>query len=170
MMKSRKSTRTQNRIVLAVDPGFHRLGIAVVTASPRDKRVLFSECFDTKPKESREERLLALGTHIKTIINEWRPNDLSVEKLFFNKNTTSAIGVAEARGVVIYEARKAGLEIFEYGPQTVKLAVTGYGKADKKQVEVMVRRMVKIPGVKKLDDEIDAIALCITHIATVSGI
>ena len=78
--------------------------------------------------------------------------------------------VSEARGVIVYEAARAGLEIYEYGPQAVKVAVTGYGKADKKQIESMVRKLVKLDEAKKLDDELDAIAVGITHLATQKGI
>lgn len=152
----------QSNRVLGVDPGFDRLGVAIVEKD----QVLFSCCVETNRKSAHEKRLLQIGGSLREIIEEWRPNALSIEKLLFNQNVTSALKVAEARGIILYEASLGGLKVYEYSPQDVKIAVTGYGKADKKQVEMMTRKLVKIDGAKKLDDEIDAIALCITHLAT----
>ena len=168
MTKSKKSTRMRDNIVLGVDPGFDRVGVAILT---KDK-VLFSECIQTDRKLPHEERMLAIGERIKKIIKKWQPNALAIETLFFNQNTSSAIRVAEARGVVLYEAARAGLTISEYGPQAIKIAVTGYGKADKTQMENMVKRLVVLPksALKKLDDEVDAIAVGITHLASQRGI
>jgi len=167
MTKSKTSTQMQSSIVLAIDPGFDRVGIAVLSQKDRTT-LLHSECFKTSVKESRGKRLLAIGSRVKDTIKKWKPRDLAVETLFFNTNITSAIGVAEARGIIIYEATRAGLEVFEYGPQTVKIGVTGYGKADKIQMETMVRKLVNLPkqSSRRLDDEIDAIALGITHLAS----
>ncbi|OHA92326.1 MAG: crossover junction endodeoxyribonuclease RuvC [Candidatus Zambryskibacteria bacterium RIFCSPLOWO2_02_FULL_51_21] len=161
MTKSRKSTPTRNRVA-AIDPGFDRLGIAVVEG----EKVLFSGCVETNRKIPHQERLLEIGCAIEAIIKKWKPNALAIEQLFFNQNATNALRVAEARGVALYEAAKAGLKVYEYSPQAVKIAVTGYGKADKKQVESMVRKLIKLDKAKKLDDELDAIALGITHIAS----
>ena len=172
MMKYKMSTPTRSEIVLSVDPGFDRVGMAVLKASAKKVELLFSECLETNPKDKRAERLLVIGERIKSVIKKWKPKTLAIETLFFNTNTTSAIGVAEARGIIIYEGARAGMEVFEYGPQTVKVAVTGYGKADKIQMEAMVKRLVKLPkrSAKRLDDEMDAIALGITHLATKKGI
>ncbi len=154
--------------VLAIDPGFDRLGVAVQEGSA----LLHSECIVTRPKDPHEKRLLIIGERLRKIIEEWKPKELAIETLFFNKNITSGMGVAEARGVALYEAARAGLRVYEYSPQAVKIAVTGYGKADKTQVENMLSRLVVMPSGrgKMLDDELDAIALCITHLATRKGI
>ena len=161
------STRMPNR-VLGVDPGFDRIGIAVLEKN----EVLFSHCIETNRKAPHSERLLQIGNEISEVIKKWKPTDLAIENLFFNKSVTNAMKVAEARGVIIFEAACAKLKIFEYSPQAIKIAVTGYGKADKKQVEIMVKKLVKIEErkTKKLDDELDAIALCITHLASKRGI
>lgn len=166
------STSMRSEIVLAIDPGFDRVGIAVMKSELGKTKLLFSECLETDSKQERSKRLLFIGEKVRGVIKKWRPKILAIETLFFNTNTTSAIGVAEARGIIIYEGTRAGLEIFEYGPQTVKIAVTGYGKADKVQMAMMVKRLVDMPKhyVKRLDDEIDAIALGITHLATKKGI
>ena len=151
----------QNR-VLGIDPGFDRVGVAILN---KDK-VLFSTCIETDRKSTHDKRLLHIGETLEKVIEKWKPNELAIEKLFFNQNTSTALKVAEARGVIIFQAALAGLEIFEYSPQAVKIAVTGYGKADKAAIESLVRKLVKISSTKVLDDEIDAIALCITHLAT----
>lgn len=171
MTKSSLSIQMQPNRVMAVDPGFDRLGVAVLEKEKGKEKLLFSECIVTNPKDERGERLHQIGKRLKEIIKEWEPASLAVETLFFNQNITSAIGVAEARGVVIYEAVSAELPVFEYGPQAIKVAVTGYGKADKLQIESMVKRIVSLPpkGVR-LDDELDAIALGITHLASQKSI
>ena len=166
-MKSRKSIPMRNNRVLGIDPGYDRIGIAVA-----DKNgLLFSECLITDRKQEHQERLLAIGLRVRAVIEKWHPQALAIEKLYFNQNTTTALKVSEARGVMLYEAAEKGLEVCEYSPQAIKIAVTSYGKADKAQVETMIHRLIKMPqGEKRLDDEMDAIALCITHLATAKGI
>lgn len=155
-------------IVLGIDPGFDRIGVAILDK----ERVLYSHCIETDRKSSHEKRLLQIGDSVKKIIDKWQPTHLAIEQLFFNQNITNALKVSEARGVILYEAAQAGLEICEYSPQAIKIAVTGYGKADKNQVENMVRRLVNVHNSKgkMLDDELDAIAVCITHLASQKGI
>lgn len=162
-MKSKTSTPMRSKRVLGVDPGFDRVGIAVV----EKEEVLFSCCIETSRKAAHEERLLHIGTELEEIIQKWKPQTLAIESLFFNRNANNALKVSEARGVILFTAAKKGLNIHEYSPQAIKIAVTGYGKADKKQVEAMVTRLIKLPKRgKRLDDELDAVALCITHLAT----
>ena len=157
----------RNRI-LGIDPGFDRIGVAVLEA----EMVLFSNCIETNRKLLHAERLLEIGEGVRKVIKKWKPMTLAIESQFFNQNITNALKVSEARGVIIYEAARAGLQIYEYSPQAIKIAVTGYGKADKTQVENMVEKLVKIPSSKskKLDDELDAIAVCITCLASQRGI
>ena len=168
MMKSRMSTPTLSNIVLAIDPGFDRIGIAMMRLEKENLVLLFSECLKTNSKKTRPERLLTIGERVKELIKKWKPKTLAIETLFFNTNTTSALGVAEARGVIVFESIRTGLEIFEYGPQTIKIAVTGYGKADKIQMETMVKKLVTLPEKKskRFDDELDAIAVGITHLVS----
>lgn len=176
MTKSNPSSLTQNRAkgqkpkaatVLGIDPGFDRVGVAVMCGSD----LLYSDCIVTDRKESHEVRLRQIGEEVQRVIRKYSPNHIAMEKLFFNQNITTALKVAEARGVILYEAARGKLSLYEYSPQAVKIAVTGYGKANKAQVESMVRRLSKLgPDTKMLDDETDAIALCITHIASVKSI
>ena len=160
--------RKDTTVVLGVDPGFDRIGVAILS----EEKALFSDCIETNRKLSHEKRLLEIGEGVRKIIKKWKPDYLAIESLFFNQNITNALKVSEARGVIIYEAMQAGLKIFEYSPQAIKIAVTGYGKADKRQITTMVKKLVNLEEKlsKRLDDEIDAIALCITHLATKKGI
>ena len=159
--------------VIAIDPGFDRLGAAILEPGKNGMATLLhSECITTDKKDTPAERLLIIGLSVSKLIKKWGPDELAIESLFFNQNSSTALGVAEARGVVLYESAMAELKVFEYSPQAVKIAVTGYGKSDKKQVEMMVRKLVSMPesGRKVLDDELDAIAVGITHLATLKAI
>ncbi|MCF7833783.1 MAG: crossover junction endodeoxyribonuclease RuvC [Candidatus Pacebacteria bacterium] len=151
--------------ILGIDPGFERLGIAILEKNTGKEEVIFSECFKTKKELSFSERLLLIGEKINLIIKEYHPDALAIETLFINTNQKTAMRVSEARGVVIYEASKAHLKIFEASPPQIKMAVTGYGKADKEQVMKMVKMLVKIDNAKKSDDELDAIAIALTGLA-----
>jgi len=153
----------QNRRVIAIDPGYDRLGVAVCEKDS----LLFSTCITTDRKLPHHQRLLIIGEGVRDVINKWQPQDLAIESLFFNQNTSNALKVAEARGIIFYEAGISKLGVYEYSPQDVKIAVTGYGKADKLQVETMVRRLLKMDDKKRLDDELDAIAIGICHTASV---
>lgn len=167
MMKSKTSIQMRNRVI-AIDPGFDRIGVAVLD----NNVVLYSHCIETNRKLPHQMRLLDIGQSIKAVIKKWKPQALAIENLFFNQNTSTALKVSEARGVILYEASLANLKICEYSPQTVKVAVTGYGKADKVQMATMVKKLINLSlkSSKRLDDEIDAIALGITHLATKKGI
>lgn len=167
MTKSKMSIPTPNKeCVLAIDPGFDRVGAAIVIRENHKEKLLFSECIVTNKKDPHATRLLFIGKEIARLIKDWQPEALAIEKLFFNQSTTSALGVAEARGVIIYEAARAGLSIYEYSPQEIKIATTGYGKASKDQVEEMSLRLLGIKQAPRFDDEADAIALGITHLAS----
>lgn len=154
--------------ILAIDPGYERLGIAIIEKSGagRSKETLiYSDCFKTDPKTAHSERLGKIGAEIERIIAEYQPEAMSMESLFFTANQKTAIKVAEARGVMLFLAAKNGLKVFEYGPGEIKLAVTGYGKSDKPAVINMVERLVKIDKKIKHDDEYDAIAVGLTCFA-----
>ena len=141
--------------ILGIDPGFERLGIAVLEKSVGSKnkeKVLFSECFKTSAKLPFEERLHILGKEVKKIIKKYKPDVLSIETLFLTTNQKTVMRVAEVRGVVIYETMCAGLKIFEASPPQIKIATTGYGKASKEQMIKMVKMLVDIDNAKKSDD------------------
>src|SRR3989344_4410072 len=173
--------------ILGIDPGYERLGIAVLekvvsVRRPADygvpkksayaesygetrEKVIFSECFKTSSKLEFSERLLLIGDEVRKIIKKYQPDVLAIETLFLTTNQKTVMRVAEARGVVIYEAVQARLKIFEASPPQIKLATTGYGKADKMQINKMVKLLVEIDNSKKSDDELDAIAIALTALA-----
>lgn len=152
--------------IISIDPGYERLGIAVIEKLPRQKEVLlFSECFKTSAKLPHHERLALIGGRIEEVIKKWKPERLTTEKLFFSGNQKTALLVAEARGVILFTGSFLGLEIFEYSPNEIKIAITGYGKAQKNQMIDMVRKLISVDSTKKSDDEFDAIAIGLTHFA-----
>ena len=160
--------------ILGIDPGFERLGIAILEKSKGDKKekVIFSECFKTSSKLDFSERLRLIGEEVKKIIKEYKPEILAIETLFLNTNQKTVMRVAEARGVVIYESIQAGLRVFEASPPQIKMATTGYGRSDKTQINKMVKILVDLDKNKIYptngrgsDDELDAIAIALTAFA-----
>lgn len=151
--------------VLAIDPGYDRLGVAILEKQAGQETVLFSNCIETNKQASIPERIFEAGQVVARLLVEHSPDAVGIETLFFNKNQTTAIGVAQMRGVVLYLAQEAGAHVYEFGPQEIKVATTGYGKSDKKAVIDMVKRLVKNAPEQALDDEYDAIAVGITTLA-----
>jgi len=151
--------------VLAVDPGYDRLGVAVLEHSDSGEVLLFSDCILTDKTDVLSERLFVVGDAFKKLLQTHKPDLVGIENLFFNKNQKTAIGVAQARGIILYLAKEAGATVCEFGPQEIKIAVTGYGKSDKGAVIDMVKRLVANAPQKALDDEFDAIAVGITTLA-----
>ena len=157
--------------ILGIDPGFERLGIAILEKShfakaSRDReQILFSECFKTSAKLEFAERLKLIGAEIKKVIKKYRPEILAIETLFLNTNQKTVMRVAEARGVILYESAQVGMKIFEASPPQIKIAVTGYGRANKAQVMKMVKMLTRIEKSKQSDDELDAIAVALTAAA-----
>lgn len=158
--------------IISIDPGYERLGIAVIEkiASSTTRRgggeiLVFSECFKTSSKLPHHERLALIGNRITEIIKKYKPEQMATEKLFFAGNQKTALLVSEARGVILYAGVSQGLEIFEYRPNEIKIAITGYGAADKKQMMDMTRKLIKIDSKTNSDDELDAIAIGLTHFA-----
>lgn len=152
--------------ILAIDPGFERVGIAVIEKTNSSNHdLIYSDCFKTKKDLDFHLRLSLIGEEIERLVKKYKPKGLAIEKLYFTTNQKTAMGVAEARGVIIYCASHNGLEIFEYTPPQIKVAVTGYGKADKNMVISMVPKLINIEKKTKSDDELDAIAIGLTCLA-----
>ena len=152
--------------IIAIDPGYERVGIAVLEKGTGKEELLFSECFKTLASESAEERLVQIGHEIESLIKKYKPEALAIENLFFKNNAKTAMKVSEARGVMLYEAAKNNLKVLEFTPLQIKVAVTGYGKSDKEQVTEMVKRLIKITEPIIYDDEYDAIAVGLTFFAS----
>lgn len=152
--------------ILAIDPGFERIGIAVLEKQNNGNHTLvYSTCFKTSSKIPFHERLNLIGKEIESVIKSYKPQILAIEKLYFTTNQKTVMGVSEARGVIIYISSSNGLKIFEYTPPQIKIAVTGYGKSSKEAVMLMVPKLIKITHKTNSDDELDAIATGITCLA-----
>jgi crossover junction endodeoxyribonuclease RuvC len=151
--------------IIAIDPGYERLGIAILEKNQKKEKLIFSECFKTSAKLPHAERLNLIGGEVEKIIREYEPGMLAIETLFFAKNQKTAIQVSEARGTILYVAAKNGLAVKELMPNEIKVAVTGYGASDKKQIEAMVPKLITIDKEIQYDDEYDAIAVGLAFFA-----
>lgn len=152
--------------ILGIDPGFDRLGVCILDKEGSKETLIFSTCITTFKKETFEKRLLSVGDALEKIITTYTPDELAIETLFFTTNQKTIITVAEVRGVCIYLAYKHGATLFEYSPPQIKLAIAGHGKASKEDIAIMVPKILKQPLlINTLDDEVDAIAIALTHSA-----
>lgn len=149
--------------VLGIDPGYAIVGYGVVKYDRNKLVPVEYGAVTTKAKTEFTSRLNIIYEGICDILNRYKPDALSIEKLFFNTNTTTAIDVAQARGVILLAAKKNNVPVFEYTPLQVKQAVTGYGKATKAQVMDLTKRLLALEKVPKPDDTADALAIAICH-------
>lgn len=158
-------------LILGIDPGYDRLGVALVEKNSLGKETLiFSDCFVSNRDNPLSQRLLELGNRLEYLIKEYSPQEIATEKLFFSVNQKTALQVAEARGLISYLSAKNNLPIYEYSPADIKMTVCGFGNANKKQIAEMVPRLIKIDKIIQFDDEYDAIAIALTHLAVRRGI
>lgn len=154
----------QNSRILGIDPGTGILGFGVIEIDAKNKvHLVDAGVIRTPVKEDDAVRLQTIYEELNDIIMSTKPQMMSVEKLFFSQNVTTAMTVSQARGVVLLCGQQNELELFEYTPQQIKMAITGYGKADKKQMQEMVRVILGLKDVPKPDDCADAIAAALTH-------
>lgn len=154
--------------ILAIDPGYDRIGWAVGSMSGTECLALQYGLIQTNKSESRIDRYQHLDTELAEIMTRYQPQEAAIESLFFYNNKTTAIHVAEARGVVISSCFRHKVKVSEYTPLQIKQAVTGFGQADKKAVEKMVRLQLKrqvANSEKIIDDTLDALAILLTHTA-----
>jgi crossover junction endodeoxyribonuclease RuvC len=149
--------------IIGIDPGTGILGFGVVDIKGNKTKLVTAGVITTPAHTPIDERLEEIFDGLTAIIKETNPDVMSIEKLFFSQNVTTAISVAQARGVAMLTGRKAKLPIAEYTPQQIKQSLTGYGKADKKQMQEMVRIQLGLSEVPKPDDCADALATAITH-------
>ena len=152
--------------ILGIDPGFGRLGICILDKEKNKETLVFSSCVETSKKESFENRLTIIGNTLEKIIKKYKPTELAIETIFFTTNQKTIITVAEVRGVCIYLSSLYKLSIHEYSPPEIKLSVAGHGKGTKEDVAHMIQKIL-MGQIKKglLDDELDAIAIALTHSA-----
>lgn len=153
--------------VLGVDPGYGRCGFAILEKTDGRERLVFSTCVETSPKDEFPRRLVEVVRALERVISKYAPDAVALEKLFVTKNQKTAMRVSEARGALIHAATQTGIPVFEYTPSEVKSASTGNGRADKESVIKMLHALVTIRPDIRHDDEYDAIAVGITHLARV---
>lgn len=149
-------------IILGIDPGFERLGCAILEKNSVGEELLYSTCLISDRGLPHEKRLHYLGKEIEKIIKKYKPNIAAVEKLFFTKNQKTALQVSEARGMILYVAASKKIPIIEFTPLQIKIALTGYGRAEKRQVQDMTMTILRMKKAPKYDDETDAIAVSLT--------
>lgn len=148
--------------ILGIDPGTGILGFGIIDVDLKSKAVLVDAgVIRTPPNQADSDRLLTIYQELTEIIKESQPDTMAVEKLFFAQNVTTAMSVSQARGVVLLCGKQSGLELYEYTPLQIKQALTGYGRADKQQIQEMVRVVLGLTEVPKPDDCADAIAAAI---------
>ncbi|MEI6478864.1 MAG: crossover junction endodeoxyribonuclease RuvC [bacterium] len=151
--------------IISIDPGYERLGIAILEKINNKEKLIFSECFQTSKDLSHPERIFLAVSEIERIIKKYGPKVLTLETLFFAKNAKTALKVAEVRGAILYQALRSELSVCELSPGEIKIAVCGNGTADKKAVIKMVQIILNLPDEKKFDDEFDAIAAGLAYFA-----
>ncbi len=152
--------------ILGIDPGYERLGVAIIEKGSNKKEILlFSQCFKTQKGAPFVERLAEIVTEVEKTIKKYKPEYLAIENLFFNTNQKTAMRIAEVRGAILYISKKKGLKIYEYTPLQIKSAITSNGRGSKKDVIHMLYKIIKIEKEIKYDDEYDAIAVGVTCFA-----
>lgn len=156
-------------IILGIDPGYALIGYGVISYNLGHFKTINYGAVTTSPRLSFMQRLEIIYRDINQLINEFKPDAMSIEKLFFNTNTTTAIDVAQARGVILLAAQMNSVPVYEYTPLQVKSAVVGFGRAEKFQVMEMTRSLLGLAKIPKPDDTADALALAICHANTGTG-
>jgi len=151
-------------IVMGIDPGLARLGYGVIKKDGHTSTPVCHGCIQTTAGMRTGERLLAISTQIASLFDEHKPDFIAIENLFFTKNVTSAMGVAEVRGVILLAAEERGIPVTEYTPNQVKQAITGSGRADKRQMQEMICRLLRLDAIPKPDDAADGLSIALCHI------
>lgn len=153
-------------VILGIDPGYARVGWAVLTIHNSQLTINNCGCIETSKNTDSQERLVDVYRQICALIKKYKPDALAIEELFFTNNAKTAFKVGEARGVIVLAGAMQKIPVFSYMPLQIKIAVTGYGKADKSQVGKMIKAILKLKEMPKLDDTVDAIAVALTHAFT----
>lgn len=150
-------------IILGIDPGLGRVGWGIVTDNLSLQKVVDYGCFETSADLSLDERLAKIHQYILSLIDKFKPDVVAVEQLYFAANVKTALTVGQARGVIILAAAQASLPTVSYTPLQIKQSLTGYGRAEKKQIEIMVKSILHLSKPIKQDDAADALAVALTH-------
>lgn len=152
-------------MILGIDPGTARIGVGLIEYKNKKTAIKCYDCFTTSPDDTTAARLDDLHKQLVKFIKKHQPDIMAVEELFFFKNQTTAIKVSQARGVILLTAAQQGLKIYEYTPLQIKQALTGYGRAEKKQIQQMVKMILNLKEIPRPDDAADAlaVAICCAH-------
>lgn len=151
--------------IMGIDPGTGRVGWAIIEVDKGKETLIECGCFETEVNSALPGRLEKIYDFLAELIHRLKPDEMAVEDLFFATNAKTAISVGMSRGVIVLSAQKKSLPVFDYAPLKIKMAVTGYGKADKKQIQFMVKQILRLSEVPKPDDAADAVAVALTHSA-----
>ncbi|HOW27757.1 MAG TPA: crossover junction endodeoxyribonuclease RuvC [Elusimicrobiota bacterium] len=154
--------------VLGIDPGLARTGWGVIDKDERNGRLRVSEsgCLVTEAETGLTERLNQLSEELDGLLRRVRPDEVAIEELYFSKASRTAASVGHARGVILLTLSKSSLQVYEYNPRRIKIALTGYGSADKSQMQRMTQTLLNLPTLPKPDDVADALAVALCHIHT----
>jgi len=155
-MKNGKET-----IILGLDPGTATTGWGVIREEKKEPHLVAFGCIETSKNKSTVERLREIADDLEEILKKYQPDEVAVEDLFFFKNLKTAVKVAQARGVLLLLATREKCSVYEYTPLQIKQALTGYGRADKMQVQIMVKKILKIKTIPRPDDAADALAVAL---------
>ena len=150
-------------VILGVDPGYAIVGFGIISSEQGRQIAIRCGAINTPAGLPMSKRLLQIANDLEELIGQFQPDAVAVEKLYFGNNVTTGIGVAQARGVILMTVEKAGIPIYEYDPSQVKQAVVGYGKAEKRQVMDMTRRLLHLKALPRPDDAADALAIALCH-------
>lgn len=150
--------------ILGIDPGLATIGFGVLDRDARGNSTVVDYGVILTPKDmSLPNRLSLIEQQLNKLIQTYKPNEIALEELFFNNNQKTAINVAQARGVILLTCTKACDKLYEYTPLQIKQALTGYGRADKRQIQEMVKSLLKLKSIPRPDDAADAVAVALTH-------
>lgn len=155
-----KISKPLPKIILGIDPGYERLGVAIIKNTDKPE-LIFSDCIRSSKGDDFSDRLYFIATELEKVIKKFKPELIAIENLFIVKNQKTAMSVSEVKGVIKYLARKNNILIVEMTPPEIKLSITGYGHASKEAIYKMVSKIFILPEKKILDDEIDAIAIAV---------
>lgn len=153
-------------VILGIDPGYATVGYGVINSQNGRHKAIAYGVVETSKADRLPDRLRQIADGVKQLIELYKPDAIAVEELFFQSNQKTAILVAEARGVLLYIAECSGSKLYEYTPLQIKQAMTGYGRAEKQQIQQMVKTFLGLPSIPKPDDAADALAVAITHAQT----
>jgi len=154
----------EKMIVLGIDPGLARLGYGIIGVENGTITPLCYGCIQTSVEKTSSQRLLQIYGEINELITKYQPDCCAIEKLFFTKNITSAMNVSEVRGIILLAAEQHNLPITEYTPNQIKQAITGSGRADKKQMQEMIKRLLHLDSIPRPDDAADGLSIALCHI------